>query len=75
MNHQLVAYLHYRIVDVSSIFEVVRRWFPKQLWKWSQQQQAIQASNQGVLHRAHSDIQFSLRRTYLLAFLVVSRMV
>lgn len=62
---QVVDYLHYRIVDVSSIFEVCRRWFPKQLWEWSQRDRARWSDPKlSQLHRASSDIRFSIRRTY-----------
>lgn len=60
---QLVDYLHYRIVDVSSLFEVVRRWYPSKMWQWSQQERSrTQATN--TVHRAMSDIKYSIRRTY-----------
>lgn len=48
---KLEAYLHYRIVDVSSIKELVRRWYP------SGKQASIKRSN----HRALDDIQESIR--------------
>ena len=47
----LNAYLHYRIVDVSTIKELVRRWYPK----------AFQAPSKKGAHRALGDIEESLR--------------
>lgn len=29
---ELIDYLHYRVIDVSTIKEISRRWFPKALW-------------------------------------------
>lgn len=48
---KLEAYLHYRIVDVSSIKELVSRWYPDDM------QASIKRSN----HRALDDIQESIR--------------
>lgn len=48
---QLEAFLHYRIVDVSSIKELSRRWFPKAYY-------AAPAKQGG--HRALADIQESI---------------
>jgi oligoribonuclease len=47
----LEAFLHYRIVDVSSIKELSRRWFPK-VW--------FQAPRKRGNHRALADIQESI---------------
>lgn len=49
---RLDAYLHYRIIDVSSVKELVRRWMPKVHYKQP-------AKNEG--HRAMDDIKESLR--------------
>jgi oligoribonuclease len=48
---RLDAFLHYRIVDVSSIKELSRRWFPKAYF---------QAPKKGGNHRALADIQESI---------------
>lgn len=45
------AYLHYRIIDVSSIKEVVRRWYPS-----SQYAKFVKPEN----HRAQEDILYSI---------------
>jgi oligoribonuclease len=47
----LDAFLHYRIVDVSSIKELSRRWFPRAYF---------QAPTKGGNHRALADIQESI---------------
>ena len=47
---ELEAYLHYRIVDVSSIKELVRRWYPA----------TMQASIKRASHRALDDIKESI---------------
>ena len=46
----LESYLHYRIIDVSSIKEVVRRWYPTH----------IRPPQKGLSHRALEDIQESI---------------
>lgn len=48
---RLEQYLHYRIIDVSSIKEVVRRWYPDEVSPPSKQQS----------HRALDDIRESIR--------------
>lgn len=48
---KLEAYLHYRIIDVSSVKEVVRRWYPDEVSPPSKQQS----------HRALDDIRDSIR--------------
>lgn len=48
---ELEQYLHYRIIDVSSVKEVVRRWYPDEVTPPSKQQS----------HRALDDIQESIR--------------
>ena len=48
---QLEAFLHYRIVDVSSIKELARRWFPRAYF---------QAPTKRGNHRALADIQESI---------------
>lgn len=49
---QLMAHLHYRVVDVSSIKELVRRWYPRVFY---------QAPAKTGGHRALGDIQDSIR--------------
>jgi len=49
---QLVAHLHYRVVDVSSLKELVRRWYPRVFY---------QAPTKTGGHRALGDIQDSIR--------------
>ncbi|MEE3850774.1 oligoribonuclease [Gordonia sp. LSe1-13] len=48
----LDAYLHYRMVDVSSIKELCRRWYPKVYYGQPEK---------GLSHRALSDIRESIR--------------
>jgi oligoribonuclease len=48
---ELAEYLHYRIVDVSSIVELASRWFPN-AWK--------RAPKKSFAHTAMSDIRESL---------------
>ena len=48
----LDAYLHYRIVDVSSVKELARRWYPRAYFN-------APAKNGG--HRALADIRESIR--------------
>lgn len=47
---ELEAYLHYRIIDVSSIKEVVRRWYPTE----------VRPPDKGQSHRALDDIRESI---------------
>jgi oligoribonuclease len=49
--HQLESFLHYRIVDVSSIKELSRRWYPRAYF---------QAPTKRGNHRALADIQESI---------------
>jgi oligoribonuclease len=49
--HDLEAYLHYRIIDVSSIKELARRWFPRAYYA-----APVKSGN----HRALADIQESI---------------
>jgi oligoribonuclease len=49
---QLESYLHYRIVDVSSIKELARRWYPRAYFA---------APEKAGGHRALADIQESIR--------------
>ncbi len=49
---ELDAYLHYRMVDVSSIKELCRRWFPKVYFG---------QPDKGLAHRALADIRESIR--------------
>ena len=49
--HDLESFLHYRIVDVSSIKELSRRWFPRAYYN---------APAKGGNHRALADIQESI---------------
>jgi oligoribonuclease len=49
---QLMAHLHYRVVDVSSIKELVRRWYPRVFF---------QAPPKTGGHRALGDIEDSIR--------------
>ncbi len=62
---QLERYLHYRIVDVSSIKELARRWFPRAYFA---------APAKGGNHRALADIQESIEelRYYRAAVFVPS---
>ena len=53
----LEAFLHYRIVDVSSIKELSHRWFPRAYY---------QAPSKRGNHRALADIQESMRGAALL---------
>ncbi len=48
---ELESYLHYRIIDVSSVKELVRRWYP---------QQFRQAPPKSKSHRAMDDIRESI---------------
>jgi oligoribonuclease len=50
--HELDAYLHYRMVDVSSIKELCRRWFPRIYYAQPEK---------GLAHRALADIIESIR--------------
>lgn len=50
--HELDAYLHYRMVDVSSIKELCRRWYPRIYFNQPQK---------GLAHRALADIKESIR--------------
>jgi oligoribonuclease len=49
---ELDAYLHYRMVDVSSIKELCRRWFPRVFFA---------KPEKGLAHRALADIRESIR--------------
>ena len=49
---EVVAHLHYRIVDVSTVKELSRRWFPKAYFNQPQK---------GMAHRALADIVESIR--------------
>jgi oligoribonuclease len=47
---EVVAHLHYRIIDVSTIKELARRWYPGK----------VAAPPKAERHRAHDDIRESL---------------
>jgi len=49
---ELDAYLHYRMVDVSSIKELCRRWYPRIYFNQPEK---------GLAHRALADIRESIR--------------
>jgi oligoribonuclease len=49
---ELDAHLHYRLVDVSSIKELCRRWYPRVFYA---------KPEKGMAHRALSDIEESIR--------------
>ena len=49
---EIENYLHYRSVDVSSIKELAKRWFPKS---------GIDRPNKGGMHRAMDDVRESVR--------------
>jgi oligoribonuclease len=49
---ELDAHLHYRMVDVSSVKELCRRWFPRVFYA---------KPEKGLAHRALADIQESIR--------------
>ncbi|MBN9735362.1 MULTISPECIES: oligoribonuclease [unclassified Pseudonocardia] len=49
---ELDAYLHYRMIDVSSVKELARRWFPRVFYA---------KPEKGLAHRALADIQESIR--------------
>ncbi|CCF50994.1 hypothetical protein NDA11_004045 [Ustilago hordei] len=54
---ELVRHLHYRIVDVSSIKELVKRWYgPQAMWPGQAEEKATDQAN----HRALSDIKASI---------------
>ncbi|KAJ3547166.1 hypothetical protein NM688_g5431 [Phlebia brevispora] len=53
---EVVEWLHYRIVDVSSIKELCRRWFPNRL-----PPKSIFTNNGETAHRALDDIRGSIR--------------
>ncbi len=48
---RLAAHLHYRIVDVSSVRELARRWYPSELRR---------APRKAAAHTALSDVRESL---------------
>ena len=48
---KFMGHLHYRIVDVSSLKELCRRWYPREF---------TQAPKKGLAHRALDDIKESL---------------
>ena len=50
--HELDGYLHYRMVDVSSVKELCRRWYPRVYYA---------KPEKGLAHRALADIEESLR--------------
>ncbi|OKL49355.1 oligoribonuclease [Boudabousia marimammalium] len=52
---KLIDYLHYRVVDVSSLKEMARRWFPRTFY---------QSPDKHGGHRALADIQESLIELY-----------
>jgi len=54
---ELDGHLHYRMVDVSSIKELCRRWYPKVYYA---------KPEKGLAHRALADIEESLRELRLL---------
>ncbi|MGD9985995.1 oligoribonuclease [Pseudonocardia sp.] len=61
---ELDAHLHYRMVDVSSIKELCRRWFPRVFYA---------KPEKGLAHRALADIRESIRElAYYRATLFVS---
>jgi oligoribonuclease len=49
---EIENYLHYRSVDVSSVKELAKRWFPKS---------GIDRPNKGGMHRAMDDVRESVR--------------
>jgi oligoribonuclease len=49
---ELDAHLHYRMIDVSSIKELARRWFPRVFYA---------KPEKGLVHRALADIEESIR--------------
>ena len=49
---ELDAHLHYRMVDVSSVKELCRRWFPRVFYA---------KPEKGLAHRALADIEESIR--------------
>ncbi|MEQ3554104.1 oligoribonuclease [Pseudonocardia nematodicida] len=49
---ELDGYLHYRMIDVSSVKELARRWFPRVFYA---------KPEKGLAHRALADIQESIR--------------
>ena len=49
---ELDAYLHYRMIDVSSLKELARRWFPRVFYA---------KPEKGLAHRALADIRESIR--------------
>ncbi|MHA6793121.1 oligoribonuclease [Pseudonocardia bannensis] len=49
---ELDAYLHYRMIDVSSLKELARRWFPRVFYA---------KPEKGLAHRALADIKESIR--------------
>jgi oligoribonuclease len=49
---ELDAHLHYRMIDVSSVKELARRWFPRVFYA---------KPEKGLAHRALADIQESIR--------------
>lgn len=61
----VINYLHYRIVDVSSIYELTRRWYPEELKAFDESR-----SKRGT-HRALPDIQDSINRTFVSLYAVV----
>jgi oligoribonuclease len=50
--HDLDGYLHYRMIDVSSVKELARRWFPRVFFA---------KPEKGLAHRALADIEESIR--------------
>lgn len=57
---ELIQHLHYRIVDVSSIKELVRRWYPADKSWNGQGKEEVKGGDGKGEHRALSDIRASI---------------
>ncbi|CAF0767591.1 unnamed protein product [Adineta steineri] len=64
-------YLHYRVIDVSSFYEMIKRWAPETGSKFSKQ--IASNGRDTVNHRAMNDIEWSIEMMKLFRPLLTSR--